>query len=86
MTTKRFSHANCAHASSKVARAKCRRDRAKFAQILSDEILNHEIETQEIIPNPIMDEVSAMINGPKMLEMGKKGRDTLRKRAARAKK
>jgi hypothetical protein len=48
--------------------------------------LNHEIETQEIIPNPIMDEVSAMINGPKMLEMGKKGRDTLRKRAARAKK
>jgi hypothetical protein len=74
--TVRFSHAECSHESTKVARAKCRRDRAKFAAILAEEI-------ETTIPNPIMDEVNAMINGPKMLEMGPKGRDTMRKRAAR---
>jgi len=82
MTTIRFSHANCAHASTKIGRAKCRRDRAKFALLLAEEIET----TETIIPNPIMDEVNAMINGPKMLEMGKKGRDTMRKRAARIQK
>ncbi len=81
--SQRFSHANCAHASSKVARAKCRRDRAKiFTEALTAVTTVPEV----IIPNPIMDEFNAMIDGPKMLEMGKKGRDTLRKRAARAKK
>lgn len=78
--TVRFSHANCTHESSKAGRAKCRRDRAKFASALAEVI---DTPTVEIIPNPIMDEVNAMINGPKMLEIGPKGRDTLRKRAAR---
>lgn len=77
--SKNFSHANCAHASTKVARAKCRRDRKLFTDAMGSVITVAEV----IIPNPIMDEVNAMINGPKMLEMGKKGRDTLRKRAAR---
>lgn len=78
--SKNFSHANCEHASTKVARAKCRRDRAK---LFADAMESVTAVAEVIIPNPIMDEVNAMINGPKMLEMGKKGRDTLRKRAAR---
>lgn len=77
--SKNFSHAECAHASTKVARAKCRRDRAN----LFNDALTSITAESAIISNPITEAADALVNGPKMIEMGPKGRDTLRKRAAR---
>lgn len=60
----RFSHANCAHPSTKVARAACRRamKKATIASVVSTAF--------EIVPkSPIITAWESMINGPRELEM-----------------
>lgn len=55
------SHAECAHASSKSARAKCRRDRAKMADAfssLASEFGNVQIGTAPVVePEPVFEPV-----------------------------
>lgn len=55
------SHAECSHASSKTARAKCRRDRAKMADAFSSlatEFGNVQIGTAEVVvPEPVFEPV-----------------------------
>src|SRR3546814_5077971 len=55
------SHAECSHASSKTARAKCRRDRAKMADAFSSvaaEFGNVQMGTAEVVaPEPVFEPV-----------------------------
>src|SRR3546814_16142576 len=57
--TKIQSHAECSHASSKTARAKCRRDRAKMADDFSSvaaEFGNVQMGTAEFVaPDPVFE-------------------------------
>src|SRR3546814_15743410 len=59
--TKIQSHAECSHASSKTARAKCRRDRAKMADAFSSvaaEFGNVQMGTDEVVaPEPVFEPV-----------------------------
>lgn len=59
----RFSHAACAHPSTKVARAACRRSMKKFAAALA-EIIETPAPT---ITSPIITAWDSMINGPREL-------------------
>src|SRR3546814_6047541 len=61
LMTKIQSHAECSHASSKTARAKCRRDRAKMADAFSSvaaEFGNVQMGTAEVVaPEPVFEPV-----------------------------
>lgn len=55
--SKIVSHANCTHSSSKAGRAKCRRDRAKFADVFSA-VLGETAGTAIQTPAPVFESVA----------------------------